>query len=115
MEEAPVPSVAYHFYYEKDEGSISTLAVERLHKSFGDKTHEFAAVIGLWKTFTLHEAALVENIRGVEEAIGGDQIHFRVGIPTLEQQLEYTGAASCSVKVFQRPMTAANSCVLSPT
>ncbi len=23
--------------YEKDEGSISTLAVERLHKSFGDK------------------------------------------------------------------------------
>ena len=30
-------SVAYHFYYEKDEGSISTLAVERLHKSFGDK------------------------------------------------------------------------------
>ncbi len=57
----------------------------------GDKLHQMADVVGFREPLAAHQAALFQHLVGIEEAVGGDQLHPRMFRPALQQGLQNTG------------------------
>ncbi len=85
----------YHLLLVRDDVVDKVGVDRRFHllvasPDIGNKLHQMADVVGFREPLAAHQATLLQHLVGIEEAIGGDQLHPRVLRPALQQRLQDT-------------------------